>query len=77
MEKRSIRMTGRMMTVADSVLFPRDIPLREPRADSGNLMSVPIVQSPNITADRPQPISDRRAYDLETSKVNGPLTRHA
>jgi hypothetical protein len=45
-EQRSIRMTGRMMTIAESIFFPIDLPVRAPRQTPGNLTTVPISSSP-------------------------------
>jgi hypothetical protein len=40
--KRSIRMTGRMMTIAESAFCPVDLPVRAPRRTPGNFNTVPI-----------------------------------
>jgi hypothetical protein len=45
-EYRSIRMAGRMMTIADSAFFPTDFPRRAACQTPGNLTTVPISYSP-------------------------------
>jgi hypothetical protein len=50
--QRSIRMTGRIMTIAESALFSTDFPVRATRQTPGNFTTVPIWFSPA----RPTPI---------------------
>jgi hypothetical protein len=45
-EQRSIRMTGRMMTIAEAAFFPIDFPVRAARQTPGNFTTVPILFSP-------------------------------
>jgi hypothetical protein len=51
-EQRSIRMTGRMMTIAESTFLSVDFPVRATRPTPGNFTTVPISFSPA----RPAPI---------------------
>jgi len=48
---RSMRITGRMMTVAGSVLASTYLPPRDEPASSGNWMTSPIARPPSVPAN--------------------------
>lgn len=72
--KRSMRITGKMMTVAEAGVSPFLLPRRARRVRSGKPITDPMSLSP-AGPDRTRPINNR-VRDLASSKVNGPLTRH-
>lgn len=68
---RSIRITGRMITVADPGLDAINLDFRPVRSSGRKLMTVPILLSP-----APLPARCRNSVParFERRKVNGPLT---